>query len=141
MRGGIVRDESWALRPDVPAVLVSTVDQVGSRLLFRGYGVSPNAAPIQAALIAFDSLVLLDEAHISRPFLQSLDFVKRYLDPENWAEEPVGVKPMWRIGRIPVTCNQSTNSCRKIQKVGILADSELNRSSQRTMQCARFCRI
>jgi len=72
----------------------TTIDQLGSRLLFRGYGVSTNAAPMQASLVAYDSLVLLDEAHISRPFLQTLNYVKRYLDPEKWAEQPVGVKPM-----------------------------------------------
>jgi CRISPR-associated endonuclease/helicase Cas3 len=94
LRGGIYRDNRWARSATQPTIICTTIDQLGSRLLFRGYGVSPNAAPIQAALIAYDSLVLLDEAHISRPFLQSLDFVKRYLDPNQWAEKPVGVKPM-----------------------------------------------
>jgi len=94
LRGGIYRDNRWARSATQPTIICTTIDQLGSRLLFRGYGVSPNAAPIQAALIAYDSLVLLDEAHISRPFLQSLDFVKRYLDPNKWAEKPVGVKPM-----------------------------------------------
>src|SRR5262249_49666701 len=46
------------------------------------------------ALIAYDSLVILDEAHISRPFLQTLEFVKRYLDPQRWAKESVGIPPM-----------------------------------------------
>jgi CRISPR-associated endonuclease/helicase Cas3 len=94
LRGGIYRDNRWARSVTQPTIICTTIDQLGSRLLFRGYGVSPNAAPVQAALIAYDSVVLLDEAHISRPFLQSLDFVKRYLDPEKWAEKSIGVKPM-----------------------------------------------
>lgn len=94
LRGGIYRDNRWARSATQPTIVCTTIDQLGCRLLFRGYGVSPNAAPIQAALIAYDSLVLLDEAHISRPFLQTLDHVKRYLDPNKWAEKPIGVKPM-----------------------------------------------
>lgn len=94
LRGGIYRDNRWARSVTQPTIVCTTIDQLGSRLLFRGYGVSPNAAPIQAALIAYDSLVLLDEAHISRPFLQSLDLVKNYLDPQKWAEKPIGVRPM-----------------------------------------------
>ncbi len=91
LRGGIYRDNRWARSATQPAVVCTTIDQLGSRLLFRGYGVSPNAAPIQATLIAYDSLVLLDEAHISRPFLQTLGHVKRYLDLDRWAERGIGV--------------------------------------------------
>jgi CRISPR-associated endonuclease/helicase Cas3 len=94
LRGGIYRDNRWARSATQPMIVCTTIDQLGSRLLFRGYGVSPNAAPVQASLIAYDSLVLLDEAHISRPFLQTLDSVKRYLDPARWAEQPPGVPPM-----------------------------------------------
>jgi len=94
LRGGIYRDNRWARSATQPTVVCTTVDQLGSRLLFRGYGVSPNAAPVQAALIAYDSLVLLDEAHISRPFFQTLEFVKRYLDPERWAKQSLGIPSM-----------------------------------------------
>ena len=94
LRGGIYRDNRWARSAAQPTVICTTIDQLGSRLLFRGYGVSPNAAPIQAALVAYDSLVLLDEAHISRPFWESLEAVHRYLDPKTWAEESIGVRPL-----------------------------------------------
>jgi CRISPR-associated endonuclease/helicase Cas3 len=94
LRGGIYRDNRWARSATQPTIVCTTIDQLGSRLLFRGYGVSPNAAPIQAALIAYDSLVLLDEAHISRPFLQTLEFVKQYLDPLRWAKQQLGVRSM-----------------------------------------------
>jgi CRISPR-associated endonuclease/helicase Cas3 len=94
LRGGIYRDNRWARSAAQPTVICSTIDQLGSRLLFRGYGVSPNAAPIQAALIAYNSLILLDEAHISRPFQQTLESVRAYLDPTRWAERSINTKPM-----------------------------------------------
>jgi CRISPR-associated endonuclease/helicase Cas3 len=94
LRGGIYRDNRWARSAAQPTVVCTTLDQLGSRLLFRGYGVSPAAAPIQAALLAYDCLVLLDEAHISRPFQQTLAGVRRFLDPARWAEQPPGPRPM-----------------------------------------------
>jgi CRISPR-associated endonuclease/helicase Cas3 len=94
LRGGIYRDNRWARSATQPTIVCTTIDQLGSRLLFRGYGVSSNAAPAQAALIAYDSLVLLDEAHISEPFRQTLASVRRYLDSDLWALTRFGVQPM-----------------------------------------------
>jgi CRISPR-associated endonuclease/helicase Cas3 len=78
LRGGIYREERWARTPLQPVLLCSTVDQVGSRLLHRGYGLSPRAWPIHAGLIGHDALIVLDEAHCSRPFLQTLDAIARF---------------------------------------------------------------
>ncbi|HSW09325.1 MAG TPA: type I-U CRISPR-associated helicase/endonuclease Cas3 [Bacillota bacterium] len=88
LRGGILQDNGWARIPSQPAVITSTVDQLGSRLLFRGYGHSPLAAPIFAGLAANDSLIILDEAHCAVPLLQTLRAVERLRGPQ-WAETPL----------------------------------------------------
>lgn len=82
LRGGIYRSETWAHSPLQPIVVASTVDQLGSRLLFRGYGRSVHAWPILAGLAGNDALVLLDEAHCAQPFMETLHSVARY---RGWA--------------------------------------------------------
>lgn len=75
MRGGTRWSSAWLSSPAQPAVVCGTVDQLGSRLLFRGYGVGEHRRPIDAALVGTDRLIILDEAHLSRPLAETIDGV------------------------------------------------------------------
>lgn len=101
LRGGVYRDHAWARSPAQPLVCVTTVDQIGSRLLFRGYGLaraSTNMLPIHAGLVGNDALIVLDEAHISRPFDETLAAVARY---RTWADAPISTP--WEVVRMSAT--------------------------------------
>ena len=68
LRGQFVDNREWLEDPTRPAIIVGTVDMIGSRLLFEGYGVSRKMRPYHAGLLGADALILLDEAHLVPPF-------------------------------------------------------------------------
>jgi CRISPR-associated endonuclease/helicase Cas3 len=100
LRGGLDRSEKnlWLTTPNQPTIITTTIDQYGSRLLFRGYGVNPKSRSIQAGLAAIDSLAVIDEAHISQPFTRLVNNVFNGVN-----ERRVGDIPESRILEISAT--------------------------------------
>ena len=53
------------------AIIAATPDMYGSRALFRGYGSTKAARPRETALLAMDTVMVLDEAHMNRQLLHT----------------------------------------------------------------------
>jgi CRISPR-associated endonuclease/helicase Cas3 len=68
LRGAHVDNREWLDDPAALAIIIGTVDMIGSRLLFEGYGVSRKMRPYHAGLLGADTLIVLDEAHLVPPF-------------------------------------------------------------------------
>ena len=80
LRGAFEDNGEWSDDPSRPAIIVGTVDIVGSRLLFSGYGDGRYHRPLHAGLLGQDTLVVLDEAHLSQSFealLRRIEEVQR----------------------------------------------------------------
>ena len=75
LRGQRAENGDWSLDPSTPAVLIGTVDMIGSRLLFRGYRCGKYHRPMHAGLLGADTLLVNDEAHLSPAFARLLEGV------------------------------------------------------------------
>ncbi len=138
LRGGIYRDVSWARSPTQPMLVTSTVDQVGSRLLFRGYGVSEAARPIHAALTACDSLIILDEAHVSKAFGQTLAAVRAYQKmPKSLHRNPSSPALLPCEGRREKDCGIASNAAKAMARP-LLAIEMTATPSREVAAAARF---
>ena len=80
LRGGLADDGTWRADPARPAVVVGTVDMVGSQLLVAGYGAGRSKRPMHAGLLAHDAVVVLDEAHLSPAMDALLGAIARLQD-------------------------------------------------------------
>ena len=101
LRGGGFLERAWVRNPAQPTIAVSTVDQIGSRLLFRGYGYARDATnelPMQAGLTGCDAVLFVDEAHLSDAFLQTARAVEQY---RNRCEVQVG--GTWQVVALTAT--------------------------------------
>jgi CRISPR-associated endonuclease/helicase Cas3 len=68
LRGEKEDNREWSHDASRPAVIVGTVDMIGSRLLFSGYGDGPYWRAQHAGLIGHDTLIVNDEAHLTPAF-------------------------------------------------------------------------
>jgi CRISPR-associated endonuclease/helicase Cas3 len=101
LRGGMPREPRVTPNPAQPLIITSTVDQIGSRLLFRGYGLSPYAHPVYAGLLSHDTLVLLDEAHLGEPFRATISAIAR--------EQGRAAEPLDTVRPIRIACMSATS--------------------------------
>jgi CRISPR-associated endonuclease/helicase Cas3 len=68
LRGQFADNREWSADPSRPAVICGTVDMIGSRLLFSGYGVGFKGKPLHAGFLGQDVLLVHDEAHLEPAF-------------------------------------------------------------------------
>jgi CRISPR-associated endonuclease/helicase Cas3 len=73
LRGQFADNREWSADPSREAVICGTVDMIGSRLLFSGYGVGYKAKPLHAGFLGHDVLVVHDEAHLEPAFQRLLE--------------------------------------------------------------------
>lgn len=104
LRGGFADNRDWLEDPSKPAIVVGTIDMIGSRLLFEGYGVSRRMRPYHAGLLGVDALVLLDEAHLCPPFEALLRQIESH---RNGKLGPIGnvesITPPFRLMSLSAT--------------------------------------
>lgn len=68
LRGQFADNREWTRDPSRLAIIIGTVDMIGSRLLFSGYRSSYKLRPLEAGMLGQDALLILDEAHLNEPF-------------------------------------------------------------------------
>lgn len=72
LRGQFADNAEWRNDPARPSVIVGTVDMIGSRLLFAGYGCGFKSRPLHAGFLGQDALLVHDEAHLEPAFQELL---------------------------------------------------------------------
>jgi len=112
LRGQLADNQEWSRDPSRSAIIIGTVDLIGSALLFSGYRSSFKTRPLHAGLLGQDSLLVLDEAHLSKPFEKLVTSIQRFQKNND--------KPM-RVIRMSATNEESS-----IITPFNLEDSDLN---------------
>ncbi len=96
LRGELADNEEWRNDPARAAIVIGTVDMIGSKLLFSGYGDRLYKRAHHAGLIGQDVLIVHDEAHLTPAFSDLLHSVEttQKKDPQKKDYEPKPVRVM-----------------------------------------------
>ncbi len=111
LRGQFVDNREWLEDPSSPAIVVGTVDMIGSRLLFSGYRCSRRMRPYHAAMLGSDALLVLDEAHLVPAFealvrAASLDDALKPQAPSRDVVPPLRVMSLSATARVETSAFQ-----------------------------------
>jgi CRISPR-associated endonuclease/helicase Cas3 len=77
LRGQHADNQEWTADPTRPAVIAGTVDMIGSRLLFSGYGRGYKSRPLHAGFLGQDVLLVHDEAHLEPAFQCLIESIRQ----------------------------------------------------------------
>ncbi|MGA7495215.1 MAG: type I-U CRISPR-associated helicase/endonuclease Cas3 [Isosphaeraceae bacterium] len=80
LRGQFADNREWSADPSRPAVILGTVDMIGSRLLFSGYGLGFKTKPLHAGFLGQDALLVHDEAQLEPAFQELVVAIKQEQD-------------------------------------------------------------
>ena len=104
LRGGVPPSFTWRDDPLGCTVLCATPDMWGSRLLLRGYGSARQARPREAGLLAYDSVAVVDEAHLARQLVHT---ARRIEALERTVQHPL---PVPRLQVVAVTATPAARA-------------------------------
>lgn len=99
LRGQFADLGDWCEDPSIPAVICGTVDMIGSRLLFSGYGIGRNKRPLHAGFLGQDALLIHDEAHLEPAFQRLIETIEAQQEDH----EPATSWPKLRIMALTAT--------------------------------------
>jgi CRISPR-associated endonuclease/helicase Cas3 len=122
LRGAHVDNREWLEDPGAPAMIVGTVDMIGSRLLFEGYGVSRRMRPYQAGLLGVDTLIVLDEAHLVPPFAHLLRAIAQ--DAALWPRDPANRALLPTFVFLPLSATQRDSGGCEHEQVPLRLEEE-----------------
>ncbi len=125
LRGQLADNREWSRDPSRPAIIIGTVDLIGSALLFSGYRSSYRRRPLEAGLLGQDALLVLDEAHLSPPFEKLLGAIQSFQSRGGDGADGGG-KPLRVIRMSATTGDGKKGEPFKLEKSD-LVDGEIDR--------------
>lgn len=124
LRGQHVDNRAWLEDPAAPAIVLGTVDMIGSRLLFGGYGVSRKMRPYHAGLLGADTLIVLDEAHLVPPFERLIEQIASGTDAHGQPLRPADAALKGCVPPLRVLSLSATGRLRAAGEVFGLNDAD-----------------
>lgn len=119
LRGQLADKGEWSADPSREAVICGTVDMIGSRLLFSGYGVGYKGRPLHAGFLGCDVLVVHDEAHLEPAFQTLLEGIQS--EQQRFANE----KGRFRVMELSATARRKLDGAEPEASFGLtVADRE-----------------
>ena len=104
LRGEFADNGEWCEDPARPAIICGTVDMIGSRLLFSGYGIGRATRPMHAGFLGHDTLLVHDEAHLEPAFQQLVERIQT----EQAADASDTPRPRLRVMELTATSRSQT---------------------------------
>jgi CRISPR-associated endonuclease/helicase Cas3 len=104
LRGQFADNREWSADPARPAVIAGTVDMIGSRLLFSGYGAGFKGKPLHAGFLGQDALLVHDEAHLEPAFQKLIEQIQL----EQRERERIGELPWRKLQVMALTATART---------------------------------